>query len=608
MPFFTSDRPSIQVGLVTAIAVGAGARADAMHLNVDLAAEIGADRYRVLCEHGDALLGEWLFAKAAFGTDAPDDEASYFETFEDALARSCTSLGCSIAWLTDLRDNVLPSYVERIADGTEWSSYDVLGLTTTFHQNAASLALAAAVRRRAPGIQIVFGGANTEGVMGETLMRAFPVIDHVVSGEAEEAFPALLSCIAQGEPATDIPGVVTRRDGRVVACPARSGFAELDAQPIPDYGDYFERLEASGLADDPKLGRILPFESARGCWWGEKHHCTFCGLNGGAMKFRSKTSERVLSELGALARRYRRTSFEAVDNILDQRFLQTLFRDVAGHRLDYTFFFEVKSNMRRSQLRTIRDGGVRVVQPGIESLSTHVLGLMDKGCTMLQNVRFLKWARYYDIRVVWNIIWGFPEETAEDYAGQLRVARLLGHLEPPTGIGPIRLERFSPYFDRPDRYGVSGIEAIEAYRHVYPKDVPVNDLAYFFDFEMRDVLGGDHDDLWDWVRAWREGWDAGKGRVLTYRSIEGGILIDDDRVGLPKGTHVFEDALAVLYKSCCETYRSPAQSREALAGSGWDGYGETDVRAALDAFVERGLMVSEDDLYLSLAVPAHRGL
>lgn len=48
-----------------------------------------------------------------------------------------------------------------------------------------------------------------------------------------------------------------------------------------------------------------------------KHHCTFCGLNGTAMRFRAKSPQRVLDELACLARRYRSFSFEAVDNILD---------------------------------------------------------------------------------------------------------------------------------------------------------------------------------------------------------------------------------------------------------------------------------------------------
>ena len=51
------------------------------------------------------------------------------------------------------------------------------------------------------------------------------------------------------------------------------------------------------------LRRVVPtllFETSRGCWWGAKSHCTFCGLNGETMAFRSKSPRRALDELEQL--------------------------------------------------------------------------------------------------------------------------------------------------------------------------------------------------------------------------------------------------------------------------------------------------------------------
>ena len=42
-------------------------------------------------------------------------------------------------------------------------------------------------------------------------------------------------------------------------------------------------------------------ETSRGCWWGERMHCTFCGLNGATMAYRSKSAPRALAELTHLA-------------------------------------------------------------------------------------------------------------------------------------------------------------------------------------------------------------------------------------------------------------------------------------------------------------------
>ena len=37
----------------------------------------------------------------------------------------------------------------------------------------------------------------------------------------------------------------------------------------------------------------IPLETSRGCWWGMKHHCIFCGLNGKQMAFQDKSPDRV---------------------------------------------------------------------------------------------------------------------------------------------------------------------------------------------------------------------------------------------------------------------------------------------------------------------------
>ena len=52
---------------------------------------------------------------------------------------------------------------------------------------------------------------------------------------------------------------------------------DLDKLPYPDYDDYVLTQKQLNLVfpGDP----ALHIEGSRGCWWGQKHQCTFCGLN-----------------------------------------------------------------------------------------------------------------------------------------------------------------------------------------------------------------------------------------------------------------------------------------------------------------------------------------
>src|SRR5882757_4852860 len=75
MPFMETSRPSIQLGLLKAVAEQHGFGVRTLHANLDFAVRIGVDRYDRLCQARGPLAGEWLFSVAAFPGTAPDPDA-----------------------------------------------------------------------------------------------------------------------------------------------------------------------------------------------------------------------------------------------------------------------------------------------------------------------------------------------------------------------------------------------------------------------------------------------------------------------------------------------------------------------------------------------------
>jgi ribosomal peptide maturation radical SAM protein 1 len=584
MPFVQINRPSIQLGLLKAIGEAHGFPVRTLHANLDFAQRVGVERYDRLADQSRPLWGDWLFSVEAFRDTAPDPASD--------LVR-----GPDRDWLLPMREHDVPAFLDELLAGFPWHEFRVVGFTSSFQQNVASFALARRLKERFPDIVTVFGGANLDGEMGLELVRSIDCIDLAVIGEGDLAFPQLLGALAAGTDPSVIPGVASRE--RVTPpAPARE---LLDDLPAPDYGEYFERAAGLGLPTD---GVWLPFESARGCWWGAKHHCTFCGLNGSTMRFRSKTPRRVLDELAEQARRYRNFRFESVDNILDMAYLRELFPVIADTGADYRFFYEVKANLTRAQVKTLALGGVTRLQPGIESLSSHVLALMDKGVRAAQNVNLLRWARYYGIGVSWNILWGFPGETERDYAEQVAAVPQLAHLEPPAGADRVWLERFSPMFTRPDRFPVRHRRPEPSYRHIYPATTDIERVAYFFDHEPEGTLPPSaYAALGDAVRDWADAWAADVPPSLTYRTSPGYLEIYDARHPDRAGTYTFRDTLAAIYLACADR---PTTARAVQAKLALD----LPVRAVEDAFTqfgERGLMFLDGELALSLALPATSG-
>jgi ribosomal peptide maturation radical SAM protein 1 len=605
MPFMDADRPSLQLGLLKAVTTRHGFPVWNLHANLDLAARIGVDRYRALAEHRGRMVGDWLFSVEAFGADAPDPDGRLLDDF-------CADLGYLGGGRDEVRDLLeqirrrdVPAFLDALVEQVAWDEARVVGFSSTFQQNAASFALARRLKDRYPHLVTVFGGANFDEPMGPELVRTVPCVDLAVVGEGDRALPRLLCALADGTDPAAVPGVARRQGNRVVAAAPAPALERLDDLPTPDYGEFFQRAEHLGLL--PTTGQRpvwLPFESARGCWWGAKHHCTFCGLNGTTMRFRSKSPSRVIDELAELAHRYRSFRFAAVDNILDMGYLTEMFPAIVASGANYHIFYEAKANLTRAQLRLLAQAGVTHLQPGLESLSSRVLGLMDKGTRASQNVNLLRWARYYGIDVAWNILWGFPGETADDYAEQAALAPHLHHLQPPGSANRVWLERFSPMYTEPERFALRHRAPEASYRYVYPEAIDLDQVAYFFDYRLDGALPDEsYNGLRQAVADWSAAWDSGSPPVLTHWSAPGLLQIYDGRHPGREGTYTFHDTLADIYLACTERPTTAAAVRDNV---GLDLPVHT-VEEMFTEFARRGLMLVDGSRALALSLPAVHG-
>jgi ribosomal peptide maturation radical SAM protein 1 len=605
MPFAPSNRPSIQCGLLKADLVRCGYAVDVHYLNLQAAIAFGAERYQTISDsYTEEILGEWLFSVAAFG-DHGDEEA--YRAACPSVDTYCQTLGLTFEELCDYRKTVIPALVAHWRAAIDWSVYTAVGFSSTFQQHVASLALARQIKEQHPQVAIIFGGANVEGEMGPAFMRAFPWLDYTVSGEGDVALPALMARIANGESGVGVPGVSGRVNGAVIDGGLAPRVERLDDLPLPDYDEYFAALERLGAPQVLGSQEVrLNFESSRGCWWGEKHHCTFCGLNGLGMVYRSRRPEQVLDDLRVLSDRYGVLAYISVDNILDMHHIEGLLGPLGDGHYDYRIYHEVKANLTRAQLHILRRAGIVQIQAGIESLNTHVLALMRKGTTMLRNVRFLKWCEYYGFRVEWNLLMGFPGETLADYDEQVRLIPLLYHLTAPSNWGAVVLDRFSPYFEDPS-FPVRAVRPFAAYRFLYPVEgLDLNKAAHAFECDWGDTVPlAEREPL---MVAARE-WDARRGRqpapTLAYERAPDWLRILDRRDPASPRVLVLRGLEAAVYEACTETDHTAARVAEQLQQSG-AAITAADVERMLLRLCELEVMLEEDGHFLSLALPANR--
>ncbi len=614
-PFGSIMRAPLALGLIKAQLAGAGIPARVHHLNFLFARVLGFGAYETIARFKgvETQVGEWLFADAAWQRPFGDDEEAFLRLCGDEL-ETIPNVPDPVAWLRTIRRDSVDAFLEKAYQRlTQHGPPRIVGFSCMFFQTVAALALGRMLKARHPSVTLVYGGACFHGEAGEELIAKVPWIDVVATGEADQAIVPLFAALTRGEPPPALPGLRfrDRRRGGLVAGPppVNTSPATLAALPDPDYAEFFDDAAEVGLTADPAwIDRAsLPFEASRGCWWGQKKHCTFCGLNGAGLDFRARPPGDVLATLRGFAARYPLRNYQATDNIMAMSYFDSFLPDLAAAPIEVggrraELFFEIKPNLTRAQIERLAAAGVAYVQPGIESLSTHLLRVVDKGVTGLQNLFFLKCATEYGLLPIWNLLVRIPDEAAEDYAEMAALIPRITHLRPPTG-GAVRVEchRYSPYFDRDGEF-LADRRPARWYRSIYPEDqIALDRVAYYFDATWKRTLGGDaYDRVTARAHAWMAQWRATQVPRLTMREVAGGLALEDSRAGAPV-QHRLVGRRAAIYRGLDDiTTVERLLARLHAAG---DPCAPDELRAELDALVAEGLAVRERERYLGLALP-----
>jgi magnesium-protoporphyrin IX monomethyl ester (oxidative) cyclase len=617
MPLATLQMPSLALTQLQAVVRGTfpgRATADVHYLNQDFAHYLGLPWYDELISfaHHPSGLGDWFFRAAAF-PEAPDNTEAYFRRYYPKHA----PLTAKVREMVAARRPGVVAHFQEMIDRYELDRADLVGFTSMFSQNVATLAMARLIRERNPNAVIVVGGANCEKEMGRELADRAEVVDFVFSGPALRSFPQLVRHLMDGDEAAchRIDGVFSRKNRAQAAGAGCSPETLVTLGGPPTVRLFGEENDINELVDfeyEPFLDRyeenfpsrgkpILLYETSRGCWWGERAHCTFCGLNGSTINYRSmrkETAFRIFNDLFHFADRV--SEFQSVDNILPKSYLTDVlpFLDTPKGT---SLFYEVKADLDEDDFRVLAMARVTRIQPGIEALNTSTLKLMRKGTSVFQNLSFLINSVRYGISPAWNLLIGFPGEGIEVYEKYLAELPYLTHLFPPQGVFPVRFDRFSPYYEEAGEYGLE-LEPLDWYALTYPwpREALAN-LAYYFadqnygaDYAMNAARMVSR--LREKVERWKQLWDRGPRPELRLERRGGAAFVLDSRTGEPR-EHALADDEARVLEGLATAKKLPNLAKE-LPG--------VDVDGAAARLLERALIFHEGERYMSLIVPPPR--
>jgi Radical SAM superfamily len=313
-------------------------------------------------------------------------------------------------------------YYEYLAGGfcgvdgfAEWAAgeivrtrADIYGFGSICSSYPLTIRIAERVKRARPASTILLGGPQASVVDLPTL-GAFPFIDFVLRGEAEESLPLFLEQFTGGRKYSAVPGLTWRSAFGPARAPAASVIQDLDALPLPAYH----------LSGGMEGITAAPLEVGRGC----PFSCNFCSTNDFfRRKFRLKSPQRMLEDMRAVAARYGLRRFEFTHDMFTvdrQRVVDICeYLIQSGEKFEWTTSARTDS-VDEELLALMAKAGCLGLFFGVEAGSARMQKIIDKGLDIAEVKRNVDTAERLGLSTTVALITGFPEETEEDLAASV---------------------------------------------------------------------------------------------------------------------------------------------------------------------------------------------
>jgi len=166
--------------------------------------------------------------------------------------------------------------------------------------------------------------------------------------------------------------------------------------------------------------------SGRDCWWGK---CRFCAWTTLYPKFRVRSVNNVLNEIGSLIEKYNiKEIFDDSGTLCTGKWLQDLCRGIIkrGYNKKIKYSCNMRFNiLKQDDYNLMKKANFRLLKFGLESANQTTLDKLDKGIKVEDITKGCEMAKKAGLTVHLTMIVGYPWETKEDALNTFKLAKYL---------------------------------------------------------------------------------------------------------------------------------------------------------------------------------------
>lgn len=319
----------------------------------------------------------------------------------------------------DIEGLTVREMVERILRGEP----DLIGFSAMTPQIPATLEAAHHLKRIAPEIPVVVGGAHVMSTLTDLFTQSDDV-DFIVNGEGELTMLEICEQLRKGDLPdclAGIPGVIYKDvTGMVVTNPPRSFWKELDELAPLDYGmvDPY-RYKIPTLPGPPVVGLMI----TRGC----PFKCTYCDApTTTGRKIRFHSPERAVSDIVRLHKQFGVRGFSFRDSTFTakKKWVVEFCERLIESGVDIAWRCNTRVDcVTHDLLKLMKKSGCHTINFGVESGHPEVLKRIKKEVDIEQIYQAHRWTNDVGIRTYTTFLVGSPGETDETIRETIEVAK-----------------------------------------------------------------------------------------------------------------------------------------------------------------------------------------